>query len=92
MTNPLLGPPKSKPGERTSIPITFAAIDALEMLSRGECTAADYTYGDAAINRHVLRELVDLGGAVFVSSPTTAIDRARITELGRDLLRQLGAP
>ena len=68
----------------------MADIDALEMLSLGPCAAADYTYGDTDINRHVLRKLVDLGAAGFVFSPTTTIERAQITELGREVLRQFG--
>jgi hypothetical protein len=85
MTNPLLRPSSAL----ASVSLTFSDIDALNMLSRSACTAADYTYGDTAIDRLVLRRLVDLRLAVFVSSPTTTIDRTQITELGRNVLRQL---
>jgi len=86
MTNPLLRSPKS---ERSSVSLTRSDIDALCMLSRGECTGAEYTYGDSAIDRQVLYKLVENRIASLVSLPNALIVRARITELGKDVLRQL---
>lgn len=86
MANPLRK--SSKPEERVSVKLTMADMHALLMLSRAECTGAEYTYGDAAIDRRVLRKLVEHRLAGLVSRPNT-FDRAQITELGRDVLRQI---
>lgn len=87
MTNPLL---RSSKAHLTSVSLTVTDIKALCMLSRGECTGATETDSDSAtIARRVLYKLVENKLACLVSLPNMLIERARITELGRDVLRQL---
>lgn len=86
MTNHLL---RSSKNDLVSVGLTSADIEALCMLSRGECTGANDTYGDSAVDRRVLYKLVANKLACLVSLPNTLIDRVRITELGRDVLRKL---
>jgi hypothetical protein len=79
----------SDSSELREVSLTWADIVALKSLSRGDCVAADRTYGDSAVDRRVVQRLVANELAVVVSLPNTTIDRVRITELGRSALRQL---